>query len=142
MDQGKATGSQAAEKVTPASEIAEPKFGMISVGSTINSKTGEHYVAVCVNTQGARLSIEGARLVSKQITEWADFAEKKNEERKSLTLTYKIIQRAAASATELTGWTPVDSTETRKRVAKAERAAAAKAENASARRRAKKARNI
>lgn len=47
----------------------------VLVGSFI-TRDDTRMVSISVNAGRAVLSIEGARLIAKQITEWADFAEK------------------------------------------------------------------
>lgn len=84
---------------------SEPsKWGHILVGSAIDNKTDEQFVALHVSDGGARLSPEGARLIAKQLVEWADHAEKKNSEPTTVKLMYRILH----DAVDKNGWRHVE----------------------------------
>ncbi len=51
---------------------ADKYFGSISVGSACDNTTMKKYVSVSVRKRGVYLSPRAARLIAKQMTEWAD----------------------------------------------------------------------
>ncbi len=95
-------------------EKIKTPFASVLVGSVIDSRTDEHFVAIALQPSSARLSIVGARLLAKQINEWADHAEEKNSTRGDLIkvdLVYRVIQNGLVGAADKSApeWSEVKS---------------------------------
>lgn len=84
-------------EATLADDTAKPCG--ITIGSYI-SKTGERRVALTLAGVSACLTIEGARLIAKQMNEWADFQEKFTPSAESL---YDRVIRAWCHVHDLKG---------------------------------------
>lgn len=51
----------------------------ITVGSLVRKDNGEQYVALTIQGYGVSLTIDGARMIARQMNEWADIAEQNNK---------------------------------------------------------------
>lgn len=89
------------ENETPPTDPATPNkpcFGSVLVGHGVDSERDEAWVCLSINGQFARLSVAGARIITQQITAWADHAEARNKARPGDTmvkLMYWVMAKAA-----------------------------------------------
>lgn len=69
------------------SRHTQPESAAILVGSYVGPD-GERRVAVSIRPNNATLTVEGARLLAKQINEWADHAEKNQP---TVTMRWRVV---------------------------------------------------
>lgn len=78
----------------------------ISVGSYINNSTGQQTVAIHLldgwKKSFAQLTPDGARRVARQMIEWADAADKRNEalNDSQITLKWRYVDKAGVEAAD------------------------------------------